>query len=335
MANASVGSSRLCRAVTVAISLLAAGFGFTWLDSSATAQNRPKKESKAEEPKKSHPSPSNAFATYPQVQVINQQIAAQWKANNLTPSPRASDAEFIRRVTLDIIGRIATPEEVRAFLDDIAPNKRALLIERLLDNKPLFKDSITYAKNWANIWTVWLMTRSSNRLYQEQMQTWLEENFEKQTQGWNTIVFDLLTANGENNQNGAVNFILQHLGMPNPSTDIGAQGYFDFVPITSRTTRLFLGVQTQCTQCHPHPFNTQLDQRHFWGINAYFRQVKRTGAPMMAQQAGMGAKLGLTDDVEVNRDAGVFFEKRSGEVIYTKAATLDGKKWTDKSGPRR
>jgi hypothetical protein len=335
MGNASVRSSRLCRAVTVAISLLAAGFGFTWLDSSATAQNRPKKESKAEEPKKSHPSPSNAFATYPQVQVINQQIAAQWKANNLTPSPRASDAEFIRRVTLDIIGRIATPEEVRAFLDDIAPNKRALLIERLLDNKPSFKDSITYKKNWANIWTVWLMTRSSNRLYQEQMQTWLEENFEKQTQGWNTIVFDLLTASGENNQNGAVNFILQNLGMPNADKNKGEEGYFDFVPITSRTTRLFLGLQTQCTQCHDHPFNPQLKQVSFWGINAFFRQVNRTGTPNMAQRMDQGVKLGLVDDVSVNKDAFVFYEKRNGVVMPAKPTTLDGKKWTDKSGPRR
>jgi hypothetical protein len=318
------------------VGLLAAAFLSACLDSPAVAQNRPKKEAKAEEPKKSSSLNISAFGTYPQVRAINDQIAAQWKANNLTPSPRASDSEFIRRVTLDIIGRIATPEEVRAFLDDTSVNKRSQLIERLLNGESNSKtNDMTYAKNWANIWTVWLMTRSSNRLYQEQMQTWLEENFQKKSQGWNTIVFDLLTASGENNSNGAVNYILQHLGMPNAPNEIGAQGYFDFVPITSRTTRLFLGVQTQCTQCHDHPFNPQWKQKDFWGINAFFRQLKRTGAPMMAQKADMGAKLGLTDDVDVNREAGVFFERRSGEVIYTKAATLDGKKWTDHSGPRR
>jgi hypothetical protein len=334
MASASVGSSRLCRAATVIIGLLAAGWisaplaGLAPLVSLANAKDPPKQQAKSEEPKKSPAAPGNAFANSAQVRVINEQIAAQWKANGLTPSPRAPDAEFIRRVTLDIIGRIATPEEVRAFLDDNSPNKRAQLIDRLLASED-------YAKNWANIWTVWLMTRSSNRLYQEQMQAWLEENFQKKNQGWNTIVYDLLTAAGENNQNGAVNFILQNLGMPNEPGHVGELGYFDFVPLTSRTTRLFLGLQLQCTQCHNHPFNNQWKQKDFWGINAFFRQLKRTGTPMMAQPQTMSGKLGLVDDMDVNREGGVFYEQRNAEYMYIKAVTLDGKKWTAKTGPRR
>ena len=52
----------------------------------------------------------------------------------------------------------------------------------------------------------------------------------------------------------------------------GEDGMFEMVPITSRITRLFLGIQTQCTQCHDHPFDANLRQEHFWGINAFLRQ---------------------------------------------------------------
>ena len=51
------------------------------------------------------------------------------------------------------------------------------------------------------------------------------------------------------------------------------QGKFDAVPITSRVTRLFLGIQTNCIQCHDHPFNPEWKQDNFWGVNAFFRQI--------------------------------------------------------------
>src|SRR5262249_12737805 len=137
------------------------------------------------------------------------------------------------------------------------------------------------------IWTTWLMTRSGNKLYHEQMQVWLEEQFAKNAP-WNKFVSELLTAEGENDENGAVNFILSHLGEPTPQPKVPEEGAFNYVPITSRTTRLFLGLQTQCTQCHDHPFNPQWKQKHFWGVNAFYRQVVREGNPMMRNnQRGM------------------------------------------------
>jgi hypothetical protein len=292
------------------------------------AQNAPKGKSKDEkkqtekksDEKKSEEKKSDhsiaTYVSYPQVKVINDQIAAEWKANNLTPSGRASDYEFIRRASLDIIGRISTLKEIKTFMDDPERTRRALLVERLLD-------SDEYAKNWANIWAVWLMTRSSNRTYQEQMQLWLEEQFAKKTCHYDKVVYDLITATGENNENGAVNYILQNLGAPVAGKDVGEEGHFDFVPLTSRTTRLFLGLRTQCTQCHDHPFNPQWKQKSFWAINAFFRQVNRTGNPMMGQQMNTAVKLGLEDDSAVNPKGSIWFENRKAEVFFAKAAFLE------------
>jgi Protein of unknown function (DUF1549)/Protein of unknown function (DUF1553) len=312
MANATERNPRLWWTGAVALSLLTFGGWQAQGQDHAKAKDQEKKHA---EEKPSSPSLST-FVSYPQVKAINDQIAAQWKANNLTPSHHASDFEFIRRASLDIIGRIATPDEIKKFMDDPERTRRALLIERLLDSEE-------YAKNWANIWTVWLMTRSSNRTYQEQMQLWLEEQFAKKECKYDKIVYGLVTATGDNNDNGAVNYILANLGAPVAQPDVGEEGHFDFVPLTSRTTRLFLGLRTQCTQCHDHPFNPQWKQKSFWAINAFFRQVNRTGNPMMGQQMNTPVKLGLVDDGSVNPKGSIWFENRKAEVFFAKAAFLE------------
>jgi hypothetical protein len=245
------------------------------------------------------------------VRRINERLAEKWQANKLTPSVRCTDHEFIRRASLDIIGRIATPKEVSQFLKDPADVRRAWLIDRLLKSEE-------YAKNFANIWTVLLMTRSgatdpARSVYHEQLHDWLEKRF-AENMSWKEIVIQLLTATGKTSkENGAVNYILAHLGEPVPAGN--QEGHFNMVPVTSRTTRLFLGIQTQCTQCHDHPFNPgkQLD---FWGINAFFRQVDRKGdMPMRNREPPV---LELTDDLSLDSSGMVFYETRRGVVWSTK-----------------
>ena len=75
-----------------------------------------------------------------------------------------------------------------------------MLVDRLLQGPD-------YAKNWASIWTVWLMTRSGPDMYHEEMRSWLESQFAKPDQGFDKTVTELLTATGKNTENGAVNFI--------------------------------------------------------------------------------------------------------------------------------
>jgi hypothetical protein len=175
-----------------------------------------------------------------------------------------------------------------------------------------------YARNWANIWGVWLMTRGGvHNVYHEQMKVWLEEQFVRNTPH-DELVTKLLTATGESNRNQAVNFVASQLGESNPPDKRITDGPFEAFPVTARVTRLFLGIQVQCTQCHDHPFNPEWRQDSFWGVNAFFRQVSRDKTPTPA--GGTGKKkmeavaLSIADDSNLNPSKGILFELRSGTL---------------------
>src|SRR5579875_660998 len=248
------------------------------------------------------------------VSTINKLSEAKWKENQIVPSNYASDYEFIRRASLDIIGRIAKPEEIREFLKDPKETRRSKLINRLLD-------SDEYPKHWADLWANWLLGRSGvfgRGKYHEWLATWLEDQF-SQNKSYSSLVKSLLTASGENDDTdkggAAVNFILAHVGENVPPAHRTEEGYFQMVPLTSRITRLFLGTQVQCAQCHDHPFYSNIKQEHFWGVNAFLRQVKPsfTQAPQMGRMMTYN-KLTLQDDENVAKSSLVYYEKRNGVI---------------------
>ena len=280
-----------------------------------------------------------------QIAFINEVLDKSWHENKIVHAERCSDYEFIRRASLDIIGRIAKLKEIEKFMSDPVERRRSRLIERLLGTREYFAKGAEYEKggeyahNWANIWTVLLMTRAGTPdLYQVQMREWLmdkltdrlaSEGAPPYTPDWSKIATELVSAEGDTNGNQAVNFVLAHLGEP-IKQDNAASGKYDMVPVTSRTTRLFLGLRTQCVQCHDHPFNGDWGQHHFWGINAFFRQVDPSGRPsMMAAKLKKGDKPGqfhLKDNPNINVKGLVPYERRSGVLLYTDATFLDGKK---------
>jgi hypothetical protein len=297
------------------------------------------------------PAVSAADAPFPQTAFINEQIAAKWaEAEIRKPAARCSDHEFLRRAFIDLIGRIATPEEVIDFEQDSGKDKRARLINRLLyadkyqpkvggSRVPLpggkkgeyltFDYAYEYSEHWANLWTVWLMSRTGVPGYREQMKVWLTTAF-RENKSYKDMVTELLTATGKTNPNGAVNFIMLQLGegLPpaggDPDRD---RGRFDAVPITSRVTRLFLGLQTQCTQCHDHSFNKEWVQGDFWGVNAFFRQVNMKGTPTRPPTPGQRmadslAVVELYDDSNLNPSGRVFYERRDGKLMATKPLFL-------------
>ena len=294
----------------------------------------------------------------PQVAKINELIKANWIGNKVNPSERCTDYEFIRRVSLDLVGRIATENEIAAYMKQSASTRRAWLVENLLRNPEC-------GENLANMWTVMLLTRTGSRkTYQEQMREWLTEQFNAKegapvvpgkttpsTAGkgprgsagtggadWSKIVTAMLTASGKTNENAAVNFIAHHIGDEirqdqgkkgkASSEELKENGRYDMVPVTSRTTRLFLGVRTQCVQCHDHPFNGDLQQGQFWGINAFFRQTTVSQRPMMmAKKKGKDLtdpQIELHDENEYNEKGMVSYERRSGLLKYTSVQFLDG-----------
>lgn len=292
----------------------------------------------------------------PQTETINKLIAAKWKEAGIDkPAERAKDSEFLRRAFIDLIGRIPTAAEVVDFEADSSPNKRQKLIHRLLyteaDAKSVYRPlagsaarfaddkdksgrayASEYAEHWANLWTVWLMSRSAHPNYRQKMNNWLATQFENNL-SHRDMVTQLLTASGKNNENGAVNFVMYHLGDANPQDKQSSAGPFDGVPITARVTRLFLGLQTQCTQCHDHPFNKEWSQSDYWGVNAFFRQTTRSGNlvnPNDRQMMTDPPPLTIRDINTFNSDGVVFYERRDGKVMAAKPEFLKDMAQADK-----
>ena len=317
--------------------------GLMMLALAATHNSTAYAQAKKNEAKKNTPPPREAkvvdilaetVSAQAQIDYINQVLESAWKENKIIPAERCSDYEFIRRASLDIIGRIARLDEIAEFLRDPAERRRSRLIERLLK-------SSDYATNWANIWTVLLITRTgAPKAYQDQMRDWLMDKFTERSKSdaagdpyrpdWSKIATELLTAEGETSENGAVNFVLAHLG-EELKRDSAVGGRYDMVPLTSRTTRLFLGLRTQCVQCHDHPFQGEWLQQHFWGINAFFRQVETNGRPTMMAPKKKGKEPGVPkfvvrDSPNLNVKGIVPYERRSGVLLFTDAKFLDGRK---------
>jgi len=247
-------------------------------------------------------SQSNVSAIKPAF--IDQMIEDAWKAAGVKPSKVASDDEFMRRAYLDVIGRIPNIHEARAFLHSKEKDKREKLITYLLEDPD-------YAKNFATQWTVLLIGRANQgrMVDRPSMTNWLRKQFASE-RPWNEIVHELVSSTGSNKDNGAVNYVLAHLEL-------------EAVPLTSRTTRLFLGKQIQCTQCHDHPSNDwkQLD---FWGINAFFRGIK---TEQVRKPDATG--LEVVDHIELRdlpSDEYVRFDRRNGLVGVAFPRFLDGRK---------
>jgi hypothetical protein len=204
---------------------------------------------------------------------IDQFIDQRLKEEGVPASPRTTDAEFCRRVYLDLTGRIPSAEQAARFLDSKDPDKRAKLIDELLANE-------NFGKHQSDIWEKMIIpTTSDNRRFRTlypHLTKWLTEGFNK-NRPWNEMVHDLLTVTGKPEDNGSVVFYLA-----NATPD----------KITDQTTRLFLGVQLQCAQCHDHPFTTW-KQEEYWGMAAFFTKVRFDGNPRQA--AKKGSSVGLTE----------------------------------------
>jgi len=238
------------------------------------------------------------------INFINAQVRLGWVDNGVRPAEPADDAEWVRRVHLDIVGHIPDLETVQKFIAEKDKAKRSKLIDRLLDEDPSF------VRNFTTIWTNNLIGRATPRdINRSALQKFLRDSFGK-NRGWNEIVSDLLTAEGNSDQNGAANYLLSHLNE-------GA------VPATAISAKLFLGMQVQCTQCHNHPFN-EWKQNAFWEFNSFFKQARRQDVRKYDEKTGRM----VVDHVELTRlDFGgpIYFERRNGlmEVAFPKAFGTD------------
>jgi hypothetical protein len=196
-------------------------------------------------------------------QTIDRHIQARLTAEKIPVSPQASDAEFLRRVYLDLVGTIPPKEKAVAFLNSSDPKKRSKLIDELLA-------SPGFGRHRADIWDNLLFQRSTDNrgVRPDSLTQWLEEKFNANTP-WNTLVTELLTAKGSQEENGATTFFL------------GTQSANKMVDSISR---LFMGVRLECAQCHNHPF-TGWKQTEYWGMAAFFMKVRIEGNPRNQKDA--------------------------------------------------
>jgi hypothetical protein len=219
---------------------------------------------------------------------IDDAIDARLKAENVKPAAQADDAEFLRRVYLDLTGHIPPGPKAVAFLDDRSSDKRARLIDELLAS-PMF------GRHMADVWEALMVAHNSDNRFLsfEPLRQWLENAFNKDTP-WNTLVTDLLTVTGSPEENGAAVYF-----MANQPVD----------KVTDNASKLFLGVQLQCAQCHNHPF-TKWKQTEYWGMAAFFLKVQAQVPRPVAVAKGMVAgvrelevvrpgKRGLPDSAKI------------------------------------
>jgi hypothetical protein len=175
---------------------------------------------------------------------IDEILAAHWKAKGVEPQPAASDEIFVRRIYLDVAGRIPTADEARKFLADEKPSaaKRSALIDELLASEG-------YVNHFYNFWADILRVNDNQGGGQNIVPAyaaWLRTSLEENT-GYDEMVRTLITAEGAPYENGAMGYTYRDRGMP--------------LDHMANTVRIFLGTRLECAQCHDHPFDkwTQMD----------------------------------------------------------------------------
>jgi hypothetical protein len=204
---------------------------------------------------------------------IDRRIADQWEESRATPAPPADDAEFLRRVALDLTGKIPTVGEVRAFLEDEGADRRERLVERLLD-------SPGYVTHFTNIERHLLIPEADSSqqagLLAPSFAAWLREQIAANA-GSDRIVRALLTApvaDDRNAQAGRPLGLARFQGAsPVPfyvSKDVKSEN------LAASTARLFLGLRLECAQCHNHPFATWTREQ-FWSYASFFASLEKRG----------------------------------------------------------
>lgn len=198
----------------------------------------------------------------------------------------ADDAEFVRRAYLDLHGVIPTADEVRAFLNYKEADKRAKLIDELL-SRPGYGQH--FARNWHN--RIVPKTIVARRAVRPTFLAWMARHF-NENHSWDRIVSGILLAEGDSEANPAASFYLVNLSDgPNPQPDPAR--------LTAAVSRLFLGIRLECCQCHDHQF-TNLKQTEFWGLAAFFTNVRVENLDRAFAGAKQGAAPVLREGVAVS-----------------------------------
>lgn len=194
---------------------------------------------------------------------INALLDSAWTAQKIKPAENATDAEFLRRVYLDLAGRIPTVTETRTFLADKGSDRRSRLVAQLLERP-------TYARNMTTVWRHLLLPESDTNFQFSFVaigfEAWLKQQFANNV-GYDKMVRDLLTVKIDQENNNRL-FDFNTIGQPTPIAYYFAKEA-KAENLASSSARVFLGLRLECAQCHNHPFATWTRDQ-FWGLAAFF-----------------------------------------------------------------
>ncbi|HVX12691.1 MAG TPA: DUF1549 and DUF1553 domain-containing protein [Pirellulales bacterium] len=186
---------------------------------------------------------------------IDALVLAKWRQLGLAPSPGADDATFLRRVTIDLCGRLPTVTETRSFLTDTAPNKREVLVDRLLASPdyPAY-----FALRWSSILRNSFLAGSDQAAYA--FHDWIKSMIAR-NRPYDEFVRGVVAAAGEWQDAPAINWFWQmrddQLHQP-----------------TADTAQVFLGIRLQCARCHHHPYE-RWGQDDYFGLAGFFTRLGR------------------------------------------------------------
>lgn len=183
---------------------------------------------------------------------LDRYIHAALKKEGIQPSKVSEDTEFLRRIHLDLTGKIPTPEEVVDFLKGGSSNKRQRKIRELLASN-------AYLDYWTGLWVNWLIGRREDGDDRRIGLTYWVRDALTKNMPYNQFVQELIAADGELRDNGAGNYLLRYNHSP--------------TVLTSHASRLFLGLPMQCAECHDHKTEAW-SQEDFYGIAAFFTGIE-------------------------------------------------------------
>ena len=198
-----------------------------------------------------NPATGFSWKDLPRHNYIDEQIDTKLKRLKIQPSPRTSDAEFLRRVSLDLTGQLPSTKRIRQFVSEKSSDKRSRIIDELIDSE-------AYIDHWTLKWGDLL--RSNSKFMGTKgvwiFREWLRQSIAK-NKPYDTFVQELLTSKGSTFENPAANFF--RVGRTPQET-------------MEATTQLFLGVRMVCAQCHDHPFE-KWTQNQYFQMSAFFAPI--------------------------------------------------------------
>jgi len=236
--------------------------------------------------------PPEVYEKLPRNNFIDDLVWKKLAKLGLKPSEGITDAKFMRRVHLDLIGRLPTPGEARKFLANTDPDRRSKLVDALLQRRE-------YADHWAHKWADLLRPNPYHVGIKATLNydNWIRQAF-RRNQPYDKFVSELVTARGSTFHNGAVTMFRDRRAPEE---------------ITTLVSQLFLGVRLECARCHHHPFE-KWGQEDFYSFAAYFARIGRKGR-------GISAPISGSEEIIMTGTKGEVSHPLTGEVLPPKPLT--------------